>query len=176
MRKGEILGLIWSKVNLRENLITLENEDTKSRRRRIIPTRGGYLADEVFGHVWHSTLPLSCLQDIWRIATFAIMHTIVIDLPPETYKRLEEKARKAGQAVEVLSRELLETALASPEVERRQTARTVLQAAGRTRPLSDTLRSKIIPGVTLDEVRAILSRAAGPSLSDLSEEQRGTKL
>ena len=42
MRKGEILGLIWSKVNLRENLITLENEDTKSRRRRIILMRGGY--------------------------------------------------------------------------------------------------------------------------------------
>ena len=104
------------------------------------------------------------------------MNTIVIDLPPEIYKRLEEKARKAGQAVEVLGRELLETALASPEVRHRQTARTVLQAAGRTRPLSDALRSKIIPGVTLDEVRAILSRAAGPSLSDLIEEQRGTKL
>ena len=104
------------------------------------------------------------------------MNTIVIDLPSETYKRLEEKARKAGQALEVWSRELLETALASPEVGRRQTARTVLQAAGHTRLLSDTLRSKIIPGVTLDEVRAILSRAAGPSLSDLIEEQRGTKL
>ena len=104
------------------------------------------------------------------------MHTIVIDLSPETYKRLKEKAQNAGQAVEVLSRELLETALASPEVGRRQTARTVLRAAGRTRLLSDALRSKIIPGVTLDEVRVILSRAAGPSLSDLSEEQRGTKL
>jgi hypothetical protein len=104
------------------------------------------------------------------------VHTIVIDLPPETYKRLEEKAQKAGQAVEVLSRELLETALASLEVGRRQTARTVLQAAGHTSPLSDTMRRKLIPGVTLDEVRAILSRAAGPSLSDLIEEQRGTKL
>ena len=59
------------------------------------------------------------------------MNTIVIDLPPETYKRLEEKAQKAGQAVEVLSRELLETALASLEVGRRQTARTVLRAAVR---------------------------------------------
>ena len=104
------------------------------------------------------------------------MHTIVIDLSPETYKRLKEKAQNAGQAVEVLSRELLETALTSLEVGRRQTARTVLRAAGRTRLLSDALRSKIIPGVTLHEVRAILSRAAGPSLSDLIEEQRGTKL
>ena len=138
--------------------------------------RGDYSADEVFWHMYRSTLSLSRLQGIWRIATLTIMHTIVIDLSPETYKRLEEKARKAGQAVEVLSRELLETALASPEVERRQTARTVLRAAGRTRLLSDALRSKIIPGVTLNEVRAILSRAAGPSLSDLIEEQRGTKL
>jgi len=46
-----------------------------------------------------------------------------------------------------LSRELIESALASPEVGRRQTARTVLRAAGRTRLLSDALRSKIIPGV-----------------------------
>ncbi len=103
------------------------------------------------------------------------MSTIVIDLSPEAYKRLEEQAQKAGQAVEVLSRELLETALASHEVARPQTAREVLQAAGRTRPLSDTLRSKIIPGITLDEVRTILSHAAGPSLSDLIQEQRGRK-
>lgn len=118
---------------------------------------------------------LSRLRDGWGIATFASMNTITIDLSPEAYRRLEEQARKVGQAVEVLSRELLETALTSPEGGRPQTARAVLQAAGRTRPLSDALRSKIIPGVTLDEVRAILSRAGGSSLSDLIEEQRGTK-
>ena len=64
------------------------------------------------------------------------MHTVTIDLSPETYKRLEEQAQRAGQAVEVLSRELLETALKSHEVVRPQTARNVLQAAGRVRPLS----------------------------------------
>lgn len=103
------------------------------------------------------------------------MNTITIDLSPETYKQLEEQARKAGQAIEVLSRELLETALKSHEVVRLRTTREILQAAGRARPLSETLRGKIIPGVTLDEVRTILAHAAGPSLSDIIQEQRGVK-
>lgn len=105
------------------------------------------------------------------------MHTITIDLSPEAYKQLEEQARKRGQRVEVLSRELLETVLTSDEHEtaRPHTAREVLQAAGRVRPLSDVLRRKIIPGVTLDEVRTILSQAGGPPLSDLIQELRGPK-
>jgi predicted transcriptional regulator len=103
------------------------------------------------------------------------MCTITIDLSPETYKRLEEQARKTGQAVEALSRELLETALMSSAVMRPRTTREVLQAAGRARPLSDALRSKILPDVTLAEVRAILAHTAGPSLSDIILEQRGVK-
>ncbi|MFB0534662.1 MAG: hypothetical protein ACETWR_06740 [Anaerolineae bacterium] len=104
------------------------------------------------------------------------MSTIVIDIPPETYERLEEQARKAGKAPETLTRELLETALQAREEARPRTAREVLQALGRVRPLSETLRSKIIPGVTLDEVRIALTHAAGPSLSEIILEQRGPKL
>ncbi len=103
------------------------------------------------------------------------MNTITIDLSPETYKRLQEQAHRTGQAVEVLSRELLESALKPSEVVRPRTTREVLQAVGRARPLSATLRSKILPDVTLDEVRAILAHAAGPSLSDIIQEQRGGK-
>jgi plasmid stability protein len=54
------------------------------------------------------------------------MSTIVIDLPPETYKRLEEQARRLGQSPEVLSRALLEAALSSSEVTPSKTARAVL--------------------------------------------------
>jgi hypothetical protein len=46
---------------------------------------------------------------------------------------------------------------------------------GRIRPLSQTLRRKIIPGVTLEEVRAALTRANDLPLSELILEQRGQK-
>jgi predicted DNA-binding protein len=104
------------------------------------------------------------------------MSTIVIDIPPETYKRLEEQARRDGKAPEALTRELLETALQAREEAQPKTAREILQASGRVRPLSETLRRKIIPGVTLDEVRIALTHAAGPSLSEIILEQRGPKL
>ena len=103
------------------------------------------------------------------------MHTVHIDLSPETYKQLEEQARKTGQAPEALGRNLLETALQAREVTPTHTAREVLHAAGRARSLSATLRSKIIPGVTLDEVRMALTHAAEPSLSELISEQRGPR-
>ena len=43
MRKGEILDLIWSKVDLNKRLIQLEPEDTKDREARDIP-----ICDELY--------------------------------------------------------------------------------------------------------------------------------
>jgi len=43
MRKGEIIGLTWDKVNLKERTITLKPEDTKDREARVIP-----IGDELF--------------------------------------------------------------------------------------------------------------------------------
>jgi hypothetical protein len=103
------------------------------------------------------------------------MPTIVIDLSPEMYRRLEEEARQVGKAPEVFTRELLETALHAQEEPRSRTAREVLQAAGRVHPLSEALRRQIIPGVSLDEVRRVLTEAAGPTLSAFILEQRGPK-
>lgn len=103
------------------------------------------------------------------------MSTITIDLPLETYKRIEAQARRTGQDPAMLSRELLESALQAREAAQPRAAREVLQAAGRVRPLGATLRNRITPAVTLEEVRMILRQAAGPSLSEIIQEQRGTK-
>jgi plasmid stability protein len=104
------------------------------------------------------------------------MDTIVIDIPPETHKRLEVQARREGKTVKALTRELIETGLQTCEEAWPKTVQEVLQVAGRIHPLSETLRRKIIPGVTLDEVRTALTQAAGPALSELILEQRGPKL
>jgi predicted DNA-binding protein len=103
------------------------------------------------------------------------MSTIVIDIPAETRHRLEEQARRVAKPPETFTRELLEAALEAREEAQPKTAREVLQASGRARPLSETLRRKIIPGVTLEEVRRTLGRAAGPSLSEIILEQRGPR-
>lgn len=103
------------------------------------------------------------------------MGKLIIDLPPEIYKRLKAQARKAGKVPEALTLEFIETALQAGEAPSAQTARELLRASGRVRPLSPALRRKIIPGVTLDEVRRAVSRAAGPCLSEIILRQRGPK-
>ena len=103
------------------------------------------------------------------------MSSITIDLPLETYQRLEAQARRIGQDPATLSRELLESALHARESAQPQTARGALLAAGRVRPLSTTLRGKIIPAVTVEEVRKILKQAGGPSLSEIILDQRGSR-
>ena len=105
------------------------------------------------------------------------MSILAIELPPETYQRLQERARRAGKAPESLIQDLVEKALREERtaLEPGRSAREILEASGRARPLSEALRRRIIPGVTLEEVRSALSQAGGPSLSELVLEQRGPR-
>lgn len=99
--------------------------------------------------------------------------TVRLSLIP--YHRLQELARRAGTTPETLTREILERALEerTPSTETTsQSARQILEAAGRVRPLSHTLQQKIIPDVTLEEVRVALQQAGDPSLSDIILRQR----
>jgi hypothetical protein len=114
------------------------------------------------------------------------MSTIVIDIPPTTYAHLVKKASESGKSPEALMFELVEATYgATTDVQdvppngialgQPKTARQILQAAGLVVPLSETLKSMIIPGVTLDEVQDILSNADGPSLTEILDQQRGSK-
>ena len=101
------------------------------------------------------------------------MSTVMIDLPTETYKRLQYQAHRVGKPPEIFMRDVLESALQVSEQASPITTRDILATMGRIRPLSQMLRRKIIPGVTLEEARAALTRANDPPLSELILEQRG---
>ena len=101
---------------------------------------------------------------------------MTVDIPLETYQRVVRLAHQVGKAPDEWARELIETALLTHEQVHPRTTAEILQAAGRVRALSESLRDKIIPGVTLDEVRAALAQAAGPSLSEIVSERRGPAL
>jgi hypothetical protein len=103
---------------------------------------------------------------------------IVIELSPRSYRLLEKAAHDTGKAPEVLSREILEEALQRTETgtqPKREAVRQVLRAAGRIHTLSPTLRHRIIPGVTLEEVQESLAHAGGKPLSEIILEQRGSR-
>jgi len=104
---------------------------------------------------------------------------IVLRLPTRPYRRLQERARQAGKTPELLTREIVEQALQeepSPSITPSpRTARQILQATGRARALSPALQRKIIPGVTLEEVRTALGRVGGQSLSEIVLAQRGSR-
>ncbi len=102
------------------------------------------------------------------------METLVVRLSSEAYQALQERAAREGKSPEALSGEVLEKALAEGS-DGALTPREVLEAAGRVRPLGPGLRQRIIPGVSLEQVRKSLSETEGPSLSTIIMEQRGPK-
>ena len=103
------------------------------------------------------------------------MERIVLDVPGDIYELLEERAATTGKKPETVTLDILESALKQPQPARAKeppSAREILAASGRSRPLSDALRQRIIPGVTLEEVQASLARVGGPSLSEMILGQR----
>ena len=56
-----------------------------------------------------------------------------------------------------------------------KTTREILEAAGRLGSLGEDLRRTLVRDVPLEEVRAALTSAEGPSLSEIVLEQRGPK-
>ena len=103
------------------------------------------------------------------------MSKMVLDVPPDIYQLLRDRADRSGQPPESVTLDILKAALRPRKQTGRpapRTAREILQAAGRVRPLSEDLRRRIIPGVTLEEVRAAISQAGGPPLSEIIISQR----
>lgn len=99
---------------------------------------------------------------------------MTIDIPLEIYQKLAEKAHKLGKDPQVLGCELLESAL-SRKTTSSTAVRQALQARGRLRSLGEDLRRRIIPGVSLDQVRQSLKQTSGSSLSEIVVAQRGPK-
>jgi plasmid stability protein len=109
--------------------------------------------------------------------------TLTIELSDETYARLRARAQEQGKTAEALSREMIEDALPrdgdSTRVHKEnvpgKSIRDILAATGRLRELGPELEARIIPGVTLEEVQDALTRAGGPSLSEIVDANRGPK-
>jgi hypothetical protein len=103
------------------------------------------------------------------------MKTVVLNLDPKLYEQVSAEAKARGQAMEEYSRELFESAFENRRKSSKQTARELLEAAGMLRPLGDELRKLITSDVSLDEIVEETSKAGGPSLSEILDEQRGPK-
>ena len=114
-------------------------------------------------------------QEVFEMAVS--QREILVRLRPRPYRRLEEWAQRVGKTPESLTQEIVEQALRESACldGPTRTTREILQSTGRVRVVGEALRRRIIPGVTLDEVRASLARAGGPSLSETVLAQRDSR-
>lgn len=105
------------------------------------------------------------------------MTTLMIELPPDLYRRLEEVAAHEAKKPAEWARLLLEERLvAVPEEKNEQEkARRALREAGLLVELGPGLKKLIRPGVHHEEVEASLARAGGKPLSEIILDQRGPK-
>ena len=100
---------------------------------------------------------------------------ITVRLPSEPYRRLQAWARQAGKTPESLTQEIIERAVEdvpSTEGTEPRAVRQILEDAGRVTTLSPALEARIIPGVSLEDVRTAIDQAGGSSLSEILLRQR----
>lgn len=107
------------------------------------------------------------------------MNTLVIAVADDTLRNLEEKAHSAGKSSAQIASDLIEDMfgleVTSSMAKKAKSMRERLYETGFFEPMSDELRSLIIPGVTLEEVQEILASAGGPSLTEILDEHRGPR-
>jgi plasmid stability protein len=97
------------------------------------------------------------------------MSTIMVDLPIETYKRLQYQARRAGKPPEIFMRDVLESALQADEQEQTVKSRSIL--APEQSPLITLLSEGSSRETDLEELRSRLSKISG-KMSDVVSEIR----
>lgn len=101
------------------------------------------------------------------------MSSITINIAPDALDRLRARAQVSGKAPEELGRELLETALGTPE-QPSDAVHAALLRSGRLQRMGDGLRRRIVAEATLEEVRNSLSKTSDPPLSEMLLAQRRT--
>jgi plasmid stability protein len=105
-----------------------------------------------------------------------MMTVLTLDLPPDLYQRLLAEAQQRGSSVEALAELLLTETLAGTALSEQDRATAVLRAAGLLTELSPEEKARAMRATaTLAEVQAALAQGSGPTLSEIVNEQRGTK-
>jgi len=113
------------------------------------------------------------------------MTALIVELPPDVYARMREKAERQGKSLEGAAKEVLtewvDPSGAAPVEEARPTpdrehVRAALRAAGLlVEPTPEQIAWAETVDVTLDEVIAALDQSEGKPLSEIVLEMRGPK-
>jgi hypothetical protein len=106
------------------------------------------------------------------------MATLIMELPPEVYRRLHEEADRLGKPPQIVAQELLVEQLstrAAASGDDRGRVRQALEAARLLTELSPNLSELADPSVRLEDIQAALGRSGDRMLSEIVLEQRGPR-
>ena len=103
------------------------------------------------------------------------MTTLTLHLSNDVYQRLAITAERLGKPLQIVAQEWLATLQPPPPANERERGREILRAAGLLTELGPDLKKRADSTISLHDVREALTRAEGPSLSDIVLEQRRLK-